>query len=978
MGIYIGGDTQTFEYDFGLKVANSIAECPMKIYKGAINPAAISTPNAPTLVSASGTLAAGTYYYKITAVDEAGETLPSPEASITLATTGGVTLSWTTVSGATGYKIYGRNTGAELLIASTTNLTYTDDGSITPSGALPTTNTTGIPAPTVTYNNLVTNGDFSNGATGWTASNATGLTANNNEASFTATASGGLIYQGLIGGSIIGHYYYLSGSIKATSSLVKLSSGPGIVSHSGSGNYEKLSAIGLANTTSHALNIIDSRTNGWDKIYAKQLFIIDLTALFGPGAEPSQAWCDANLPFVVSSGAAPRLWSEITSQSILDKLKAQNEIPVTAIASDKSTVTWNGKTLSKTTTIKVVDDFAGKISGSTVENPNIVKVAWNSIIQSPFNFISEFKQNSTGERYDYISSLGNGVSFSGTPNNGEIPQHLFSWNVIDEFERKYGTIPATDTAGKVAWLKNNLSRITCNWYGYGSCPSGNKATLGVYNNSWMGQQTNTSNSPSLLFVSVSNFVSYPVIQPDGFIHFIAYTDASDGITPSTIYTDYVSIELTLKTDSYAANYDFYTDSNTRRDAGLTDVIFVNKTDGTSFEFFTNNSVEVSVMTSSRASAYLIECDLTPIATALYGGSNAALLSALKSISVDVYAMGSGSNSGQLGNKVTIQSFKASSALDSGYTPNNITSSISKISLLKNDTNVSVWVNALNKYYIVIYSGYKSDGVISSEVNLDYVNMKVGFTRIPDAINNPPTITLTDTWSLLVRGFSPNWDNTIPTKNMHILNIAKDVNNRYELIFDGISSKKFKFDKIVNSATQYVTTTSLPVFNKYCVYNILIQQKSTGMYLQLIKNNSIFESYNNTDITPLKNLMTLYLGYLTSSLNPDAFLDSIIYMPNQVFDDTTAESILRGTKEGFEFPELLNTTLSTTQTVKVLPNNQYQLKTALSTTITEMYNNIVLKTTTVTADTAFITQPRTNNIKFDITGSFTGMSLKLKM
>jgi hypothetical protein len=56
-----------------------------------------------------------------------------------------ITVVWTKVQGSTGYKVYGRTTGAEQLIgtiAASSTLTFVDTGSVTPSGALPTANTT--------------------------------------------------------------------------------------------------------------------------------------------------------------------------------------------------------------------------------------------------------------------------------------------------------------------------------------------------------------------------------------------------------------------------------------------------------------------------------------------------------------------------------------------------------------------------------------------------------------------------------------------------------------------------------------------------------------------------------------------------------------------------------------------------------------------------------------------------------------------
>lgn len=96
-----------------------------------------------SLVSTTGTLAAGTYYYRVSAINANGETLGSEEKSITVGATAGVIISWTAITDATGYKIYGRLKDGELYIATTTSATYTDNGSITPSGAMPIFNTSG-------------------------------------------------------------------------------------------------------------------------------------------------------------------------------------------------------------------------------------------------------------------------------------------------------------------------------------------------------------------------------------------------------------------------------------------------------------------------------------------------------------------------------------------------------------------------------------------------------------------------------------------------------------------------------------------------------------------------------------------------------------------------------------------------------------------------------------------------------------------
>jgi hypothetical protein len=204
--------------------------------------------------------------------------------------------------------------------------------------------------------------------------------------------------------------------------------------------------------------------------------------------------------------------------------------------------------------MKKTDDFKNKVSGSTVECAHVIKhneSLNNTTLLTPSGFVSEFTQT----YYNYIISLNTITKGVSTSINGSIAQTLFSFNLIEYVERKYGKIPAVD---KITWLKNNINKIVSNWYGYGSCPSGNKASFAPYYNDgqgWTGAViSNTSNSPSLLIIPITNVSTR--IQSDGFVHFLAYTDASDGVTASTIYTDYINIEVELK-DTTITQLDYF-------------------------------------------------------------------------------------------------------------------------------------------------------------------------------------------------------------------------------------------------------------------------------------------------------------------------------------------------------------------------------------------------------------------------------------
>jgi hypothetical protein len=190
-----------------------------------------------------------------------------------------------------------------------------------------------------------------------------------------------------------------------------------------------------------------------------------------------------------------------------------------------------------------VSNFENKVSGSTVENPHTVKYKWGATsLPTPAQATIEHSQNG----YNNLMTLnGTTLTFSQS-NNGEIAHEVFSFNLIEAIERNVGKIPATD---KVAWLKNNIAKLTCNWWGYGSSPSGYKASLTFWNSSqWSSGSTVSHGSTSVNKLTIFRNDSAGItsmIQSDGFVHFLAYADPSDGVTASTINTDYIELEIEL-------------------------------------------------------------------------------------------------------------------------------------------------------------------------------------------------------------------------------------------------------------------------------------------------------------------------------------------------------------------------------------------------------------------------------------------------
>lgn len=200
-------------------------------------------------------------------------------------------------------------------------------------------------------------------------------------------------------------------------------------------------------------------------------------------------------------------------------------------------------------------NFVGKVTGSTTANPHIVK-------GTPSNhatiFANALESPSSGKIYevaqgDYykLSTLDNSNTGVTSTVNTAISQQLFSFNLIEHVQRTYGTIPGATTADKVAWLKSNLSKLTFNWFGFGSSPAGNKATVSVWNaqtSTWSAMGNHTQSSVFRTQGAYSGGGIANLIDSNGFFHGLAYADASDGTTDSVINTDYVELNVELSTD----------------------------------------------------------------------------------------------------------------------------------------------------------------------------------------------------------------------------------------------------------------------------------------------------------------------------------------------------------------------------------------------------------------------------------------------
>lgn len=143
--------------------------------------------------------------------------------------------------------------------------------------------TKNISNPVITARNaqVISNGNFatssSNLATGFTTSGANPVSCTSNTQIFIATAQNGRVYYNQ--SATVGHRYFVSAYVKATSNLVQLFVGGSTgayVAHPGDGQYHLLYMISDITSTGYFYPAKDTRSSGWDNISVQSFMAIDM------------------------------------------------------------------------------------------------------------------------------------------------------------------------------------------------------------------------------------------------------------------------------------------------------------------------------------------------------------------------------------------------------------------------------------------------------------------------------------------------------------------------------------------------------------------------------------------------------------------------------------------------------------------------------------------------------------------------------
>ncbi|QHI73447.1 hypothetical protein [Aminipila terrae] len=285
----------------------------------------------------------------------------------------------TTITGGSISKSTSTNNGTTT--TNTNSSTTTTGSSIGNTTTNATTNTTEVAG----MSNLIINGNFENGTTGWVA-NAKASLLSNGIARFTVGYKWGSIGSTARISSNEGDRIYFRAKIKAPYSgvctgLSAQSGGNGLITGISSplvtGNFELTSGIYVSGTIGHITDfyflICDNNESNWKEIQAKECIAVNLTRVFGVGNEPTKEWCDEHLSYnnlinsvngtattssAVTSGTQDTSVNSSTSSSTTQSDQQKNNSSVTSsnnLSQSASENEWRStETTSSTTNTSTV------------------------------------------------------------------------------------------------------------------------------------------------------------------------------------------------------------------------------------------------------------------------------------------------------------------------------------------------------------------------------------------------------------------------------------------------------------------------------------------------------------------------------------------------------------------------------------------------------------------------------------------------
>lgn len=199
--------------------------------------------------------------------------------------------------------------------------------------------------------------------------------------------------------------------------------------------------------------------------------------------------------------------------------------------------------------ILITADFKEKITGSVVENPNIIRFLTNSTFMAPLT------GSEPGQVYYDGAMTKDGVTLNvGNTNSDYMSQIQLNWNLVEIVDRTipelFETVGLTDDSEKIEFIKKNVSYIKNTVDGVGTGLRRNRLTFKTYDSAGVLETEESVNDTAKIQELVREYADRATIKnmisDRGFLSALLFTEASDGVAVSQASLDYTKLEFKIK------------------------------------------------------------------------------------------------------------------------------------------------------------------------------------------------------------------------------------------------------------------------------------------------------------------------------------------------------------------------------------------------------------------------------------------------
>ncbi len=199
--------------------------------------------------------------------------------------------------------------------------------------------------------------------------------------------------------------------------------------------------------------------------------------------------------------------------------------------------------------ILITADFKEKITGSVVENPNIIRFSTNSTFMAPLT------GSEPGQFYYDRAMTKDGVTLNvGNTNSDYMSQIQPNWNLVEIVDRTipelFETVGLTDDSEKIEFIKNSVSYIKNTVDGVGTGLRRNRLTFKTYDSAGVLETEESVNDTAKIQELVREYADRATIKnmisDRGFLSALLFTEASDGVAVSQASLDYTKLEFKIK------------------------------------------------------------------------------------------------------------------------------------------------------------------------------------------------------------------------------------------------------------------------------------------------------------------------------------------------------------------------------------------------------------------------------------------------